>query len=540
MNISYRSNKKNKISSDNISLEGITISIDNKILLNDSVLNISKNNIIGLIGKNGCGKTTILKTIAGKFDKKLPINNSWFIWYVEQEIEDTEINPIQFILKSNVRLTKIVDKVKNLEVKMENDDISNEEMEEYDNLQNKLNEFELNKQEPKIRKILNGLGFSDIEMTQPCNTFSGGWRMRISLATALYMKPDILLLDEPTNHLDLPAVIWLGNYLSDWENTAIVVSHNVGFLNDICTHIWNIENNKIVTYKGDYYNFRKNNESKKVKIEKDYKKFKNKLKKLKNGKNKKSKKEIEEFIKNEEPEKPNLDYKVKLSLEEVYKYDKNIIEADNISFGYDDENIINNLTFGMNMDSRIVLVGNNGSGKSTIIKLIMNLIQPKSGEIKINSKVRIGYYDQHFENCLPFDETPLEYLLKYVDNDKYEKRPEQVVRGLLGQMKLDGKAHVQKIRGLSGGQKARVALVKLILQAPHFILLDEPTNHLDLETIDALISCLENYNGGLLLITHEAELIKRINARLWILKNKKLYFKNNFNNYVKNIINSLE
>ena len=179
------------------------------------------------------------------------------------------------------------------------------------------------------------------------------------------------------------------------------------------------------------------------------------------------------------------------------------------------------LNFGLDMDSRIVLIGKNGSGKSTIFKLITENLKPKSGRISLNNKVRIGYYDQHFENSLPFDKTPVEFLESKVNRDFYDKKPEHVVRGFLGKMKLEGNAHTQKIGSLSGGQKARVALVKIILESPHFLLLDEPTNHLDLETIEGLIECLEEYNGGLMVITHEAELVGKLNANLWILEDKK-------------------
>ena len=246
MNINYRSNKKDSLASDNVSISEITINYGSKELIKNSPLNMSKNNRYGFIGKNGCGKTTLLKALK---DRKLPIHENWLILYVEQEIEDTDLNPVQFILNSNLRLLKIKEKFKVIEAKMEKDILSDEDMEEYELLQNKLNSFEESKQEPIIKKILSGLGFTEKDMLKECNKFSGGWKMRISLAKSLYMNPDILLLDEPTNHLDLEAVIWLGSYLRNWKNIAVIVSHNVGFLNEVCTNIWNIEDKKIVTYK---------------------------------------------------------------------------------------------------------------------------------------------------------------------------------------------------------------------------------------------------------------------------------------------------
>ena len=536
MNINYRSNKKNIISTDNVSISEITISIGKKELFQNSALNMSKHNRYGLIGKNGCGKTTLLKVLK---NRKLPIHENWLILYVEQEIEDTKLNPVQFILNSNLRLITVKKKFKDIEEKMEKDILTDQDMEEYELLQNKLNSFEETKQEPIIKKILNGLGFSKEDMERECSKFSGGWKMRISLAKSLYMNPDILLLDEPTNHLDLEAVIWLGSYLRNWKNIALIVSHNVGFLNEVCTNIWNIEDKKIVNYKGNYNSFKINYLSSIIKVEKEWKKYEKKINSMrKNGKH--TKKEINEYIKKNKPKKPEKKYNVELRFPEVYKYDKNIIEVNDVSFGYEDSNILEKLNFGLDMDSRIVLIGKNGSGKSTIFKLITEKLKPKSGTIFLNSKVRIGYYDQHFENSLPFDKTPVDFLVSKVNRDFYDKTPEHVVRGFLGKMKLEGDAHTQKIGSLSGGQKARVALVKIILESPHFLLLDEPTNHLDLETIEGLIECLEEYNGGLMIITHEAELIGKLDANLWILEDKKIKMhKDNFEDYCDKIVESL-
>ena len=206
----------------------------------------------------------------------------------------------------------------------------------------------------------------------------------------------------------------------------------------------------------------------------------------------------------------------------------NIVNFDNVSFSYDSNQILSNVSFGLSMDSKVTLVGLNGSGKSTIMKLIMDDIKPKNGEIIIKDGIRIGYYNQHFDQQLPFDKTPIEFLMDMIPvktNNKIE-----TVRKYLGSISLDGSSHTKLIGELSGGQKARVALVKLMFDSPHMLLLDEPTNHLDIETVEALIDCLSLYNGGILLITHEPELINNLTNKIWFLdkETKKINYKINY------------
>jgi len=345
--------------------------------------------------------------------------------------------------------------------------------------------------------------------------------MRISLARALYLEPDLLLLDEPTNHLDLEAIIWLIDYMSSWKKISIIVSHNIGFLNNTCSYILNIENKKIESYKGDYYKF-KNAFSQKLKeAQKSYDSYIKKLNDLKKQKNF-NKNMLETFIKKNEVKRPEKDYNIKMLFFETQLYKSNIIKFENVSFSYDKNKILNNVSFGLSMDSKITLVGLNGSGKSTILKLLMNEINPDEGYIYIKDGIRIGYYNQHFDQQLPFDKTPIDFLYNLLDNtveDKY-----QTIRKYLGSINLESSAHTKLIGELSGGQKARVAFIKLIFEKPHFILLDEPTNHLDIETVEALIDCLELFTGGILLITHEPELINRLTSNIWLLDNKKINF----------------
>ena len=526
--------KLKNIPIDSVLANNFTLKAGSKLLFEESNLKITQGQKYGLIGKNGCGKSSLLRQIA---DRKFKIHPNILILYVEQEIEDTDESPVKIILKSNRRMNEISKRIAEIELLLESDDANEEIFEEYENLQQEIKSFEPEKQKPKIKKILKGLGFSDKKMELPCNNFSGGWKMRISLAKALYIEPDLLLLDEPTNHLDLEAVIWLSEYLENLKSMALIVSHNVGFLNKVCNNILNIENFKLVNYRGNYSAFKKNFYNKQKTALKDWNKYEKNLKKFK--KKASSKNEIAEFITKNQVPKPEKDYNLQIKIPETAIYNGNIIQLNNVSFSYDDDNqIFDNIDFGLDMESVVTLVGKNGSGKSTLLKLIMGELEPSSGNIWRQNGMRIGYYNQHFENTLPLDQSPVEYLESIFPEKLQSVNKIHTIRGYLGQMRLEGKAHVQKIGELSGGQKARVAMVKLIFTLPHFILLDEPTNHLDLETIEALIDGLRNYNGGIMVITHEEELITQLDSQLWVLENKKInFYRNSFEDYCDEIIN---
>jgi ATP-binding cassette subfamily F protein 1 len=518
---------------DSLSLENFTLSVGSKKLFIDSSLVLSSGNVYGLIGKNGSGKTSLLKQLALN---NILSENKIKVLYVEQELDFQDKTPIDFIFGANSKLNIIKEKLDFVKEQLDKDESNEELLEQLCSLEDEYTIYNIDKEYSVIKKILNGLGFTDDSMTQSCNIFSGGWKMRISLARALYLEPDLLLLDEPTNHLDLGATIWLGDYLDGWKKTAIVVSHNIGFLNEVCSYILNIENSKLSSYKGNYYKFKDALSQKRVEQEKAYNTFEKKLKEFK--KKNQNKTALDDFIKKHQVIRPEPEYNVKINFAEVPVLKSQIIKVDNVSFGYtDDKPILKNISFGLDMTSRVVLVGANGTGKSTIMKLIVNDIEPDEGEIWIHNNLRIGYYNQHFEEQLPMEQTPIEYLLSIVP-DTFDNKI-ATIRSYLGYVKLEGTAHTKLIKELSGGQKARVALVKLVFQQPHMLILDEPTNHLDIETVEALIEGLKKFNGGIMLITHEPELINALESELWILNQETKtidFYKESYEDYCEMIL----
>lgn len=405
--------------------------------------------------------------------------------------------------------------------------------------------------EASARKILSGLGFTAEMQERPTKNFSGGWRMRISLARALFMQPDLLLLDEPTNHLDLNAVIWLEDYLSRWKNTLLIVSHDQDFLSSVVTDIIHLEECKLWYYEGNYDDFKEMHAQKVAKQEKDYEKQQKMLKAMKEkgstakdakekaisrakreaaGGGKKDKRAAAAAAggagADSDDDKPGKgmelilkprEYIVKFTFNNPTSLAPPVLSVSSMSFRYNDKcpYLFENVNCGIDQSSRIAIVGPNGVGKSTFLNLLIGDLAPTGGEITRNRFLRIGKYSQHFVDVLPMAKSPVEYLQSNFTDLSY-----QHARALLGRFGLEGHAHTIPCSELSGGQKARVVFANLCLQAPHIMVLDEPSNNLDAESIDALGDAIREFKGGVVLVSHDARLIRNAGCELWVCDKK--------------------
>jgi ATPase subunit of ABC transporter with duplicated ATPase domains len=520
--------KNKSIHNETLFNDNIEIKINGKIIINKSDIVINSNTKYFLIGHNGCGKTSLLNYIYTK------LKDIQDILLIEQDIKiNSEQTIYNFILDANETLHNLNIKYNQLTI---NTNLSDEEFKILTETQELLTQNNWYFYEAEAKKILSGLGFINID--DYVKNLSGGWRMRLALGKALLRKPKILLLDEPTNHLDLDAVIWLTNYLSEYKNTVIIVSHQINFINSLVNEIWYIGNpeltgTKLYKFRGSYYNYTKGLELITKETLKKYDKFNKQIENLK--KKSTPKKDVEEFIKKNNVMKPEKTYSVKINFSNVPTINsKNIIQFNNVDFSYDNsKQILNNINFSISMDSRIVLVGSNGSGKSTFFKLCSGIIKPSNGEVIIDERVRIGWFHQQMIDTIPLNLTPIEYL-KTINNklDDNSCRMYLSKIGLRKQNDFDPCSTL--IDNLSGGQKSRVVFVSIQVKEPNIILMDEPTNHLDIETIEGLINAINEYNGGILLITHDIHLIKSINnVALYEMKNSTIkYFNDDFEEYI--------
>ena len=543
-----------------INIPNFSISAAGKVLFKDAVLSITKGRRYGLVGPNGKGKSTLLKMIASG-DLKIPPRVDFL--YVEQEVVADDTPAVEAVLKADMKRWNLLQEEESL---MKALDAGEEDMDKIERLQvvtGELTNMGADSAEAKARRILFGLGFDMDMQVKPTKMFSGGWRMRISLARALFVEPTLLMLDEPTNHLDLNAVIWLDDYLQRWKKTLLVVSHDQDFLNSVTQEILHIEDLKLVSYKGNYDSFKK---AEKIKFEqtvKAWEKQEKRLRELKRSGQSKAKAQ-DSVMKNAKREpggrnskKTNdaiasgsqtatqatlisrpKEYQVRFHFTDVADIGRPVMEINQVHFRYSPKYpvIFDKVDFGIDMDSRICIVGPNGAGKSTLLKLMTGEIEPTRGDVRRNPRLRMGVYNQHFVDKLPMNKTPVEFL-----RDRFQSEDYQSVRNRLGKYGLEGHAHEVVMRDLSGGQKARVTFVELSLQEPHLLLLDEPTNNLDIESIDALIDAINEFSGGIIVVTHDQRLIENCQCNLWVVEKQKVTpWEKGFSDYKETLLTEME
>lgn len=534
-----------------IKIENFSISAKGKALFTNASLLIANGRRYGLVGPNGHGKTTLLRHIQSRI---LNIPPNIDVLYCEQEVIADNTPAIDVVLQADEKRLELLKEKDQLEadMKKKNKEVDMDHLQEiYDELQ----AIGADKAEPKARRILAGLGFTREMQGRATKNFSGGWRMRVSLARALFMEPTLLMLDEPTNHLDLNAVIWLDNYLQGWKKTLLVVSHDQSFLDNVCTDIIHLDQHKLYYYKGNYSMFKKMLVQKRKEQAKAYEKQEKRIKEMKaSGASKKqaekktkevltrkqeknrskNKKEEDESGPVELLERPQ-EYVVKFNFPEPPPLQPPILGLYNVCFNYEGHKpLFKAVDFGIDMETRIAIVGPNGVGKSTFLKLLLGELSPTSGEVRRNHRLKIGRYDQHSGEHLTAEESPSEYLMRLF-NLQYEK-----ARKALGTFGLSSHAHTIKNKDLSGGQKARVALAELCLSSPDILILDEPTNNLDIESIDALAEAIADYKGGVIIVSHDERLIRETDCNLWVIEDQTINeIDGGFDEYRKELLEEL-
>jgi len=380
---------------------------------------------------------------------------------------------------------------------------------------------------------LHGLGFSKQMQQKKCKDFSGGWRMRIALARALFIKPMMLLLDEPTNHLDLEATIWLEDYLKNFGRILVIISHSQDFLNNVCTNIIHLHKKTLHYYSGNFDSYVRARSEKEEHQMKRYKREQNEISNMKHyiarfghgnkkmARQAKSKeKTLAKMIDNGLAELVVTDRLYSFKFNECGKLPPPVLQLQNVSFGYSPDKLIyKNLEFGVDLDSRVALVGPNGAGKSTLLKLICAEVAPTSGMVRAHPHLAIARYHQHLTDYLDLKVSALEFMVNEFP-DAVQK--EDTMRKQIGRYGITGKIQTLPMEYLSDGQKSRVVFAWLTYKHPHLLLLDEPTNHLDIETIDSLAEAIKEWDGGLVLVSHDFRLISQVANEIWVCNNGRV------------------
>ncbi|VDI05118.1 ATP-binding cassette, subfamily F, member 3 [Mytilus galloprovincialis] len=505
-----------------IKIDDFDISFGEKQLIKGASIQLLSGRRYGFVGRNGLGKTTLLKLLS-RGHLKIPSHIS--ILHVEQEVVGDQTIALDSVLECDEERNRLLKEEKEINATLSSSPTKTDAgiSTRLSEIYQQLEAMEADKAPAKAAVILAGLGFTPKMQGQTTKEFSGGWRMRLALARALFTKPDLLLLDEPTNMLDMKAIIWLENYLQKWQTTMLVVSHDRMFLNAISTDILYLNNRLIETYRGNYDIFHKTREQRLINQQKEYEaqvQYREHLQvfidRFRYNANRAA--SVQSKLKILEKLPPLIAVEkvstVTFRFPECERLSPPILQLDEVGFYYSkDEVIFNSICVNADMESRICIVGENGAGKTTLLKILQGDLSPTSGICHTHRNLSIGYFSQHHVDQLEMDQTSLEMMA-----EKFPGNNSELYRNKLGQFGVSGDLVLRPVSSLSGGQKSRVAFAVLCMQNPNFLILDEPTNHLDMETIDALGHALLKFKGGVILVSHDERLIRMICKELWVVQ----------------------
>jgi ATP-binding cassette subfamily F protein 3 len=502
-----------------IRLENLSKSFPDGDLFNNVNISIKRGMRIGLVGPNGSGKTTLLRIMLGKDSAdsgNVQIDKSTTIGYLAQDIvAGTGRSILEEVLVAYPEVRELEGKILALSEAISKD---HENMDLVNKLGDAQHRFEALggwNLEDKAKKILSGLGFADEKFIEPMDVFSGGWRMRVALASILLQEPDILFLDEPTNHLDLEATIWLESFLSSWKGGMLMISHDRAFLDRSINNILEIDLKKITLYRGNYTQY---TEEKALRLEQHRNAFRNQQKQIKDterfierfrSKNTKATqvqsrvKMLDKLEKIEAPTEQN--HAMNLRLPQPNRSPLNVAACRNVTKHYGEIEVFNAMDMMVERGQKIGLVGHNGAGKSTLLKMLAGVESVTSGAVRIGSSVESAYYAQHQLEILNPDETVFESIQKVSPGWS-----ENEMRTYLGSFMFSGDEIEKFVKVLSGGEKARVALARMLVKPSHLLLLDEPTNHLDMVTRNVVERALIQFSGSIVCISHDRHFLNSV------------------------------
>ncbi len=501
-----------------LSVSNLTYRVGGRTILENCNVNIMDGWKVGVVGANGAGKSTLFKLIAGDLhpdNGNISLNERQTFGMVRQDIPVTDTPIIDIVIHAHEELSTLL---KAADTETDPYKISDIHM--------RLAELDAYSATSRAAILLTGLGFRDDQLQSPFGALSGGWRMRVALAAALFVQPDVLLLDEPTNHLDLEAIMWLEEYLANYPHTLLVISHDRELLNICADHIVHVEDQKITLYTGNYDTFERERAERLAHQQAQFEKqqaqrahmqaFVDRFR-AKASKARQAQSRIKALEKMDLVDAVIASRTLRFSFPQPEELSSPLIAMRGVDVGYTAGNpILRRVSHNIDMDDRIALMGANGNGKSTLIKLIAGKLGAMGGDVVRSGKLRIGYFSQHQTEELDVSSTPYLEMYRLMEK-KTGNVKESVVRAKLGQFHFSKDLADNKISSLSGGEKARLLFALMSYDAPHILLLDEPTNHLDIEARQALIDALNGYDGAVIIVSHDPGMVERVADRLWLV-----------------------
>ncbi|CAI2175356.1 15694_t:CDS:10 [Funneliformis geosporum] len=521
-----------------IKIEQYSLSFYGRVLIENATIEFNFGRRYGLIGANGSGKSTFLASLAAR---EAPIPEHIDVYLLNQEAEPCDLNAIDYVmLAAKSEITRLEKEVEDILTEDNGaDDIRLEDL--YD----RISALDESTFQSRASTLLHGLGFNQEMMAKKTRDMSGGWRMRVALAKALFIKPTLLLLDEPTNHLDLEACVWLEEYLKNYNR------HSQDFLDGVCNETMHLtEKKKLNYYGGGYSSFVKTKAELEVNQMKAYHKQQDEIAHIRKFiasagtyanlvKQAKSKQKIIDKMEAAgliEKVDPPMTFKFKF--ENVEKLPPPVLQFDQVSFSYSGSTkskdlLYEDLDLAVDMDSRVALVGPNGVGKSTLLKLMMGELQPTKGRIARHTNLRLAKYSQHSADQLDMELSPIQYMRRQFSHLKGDI---DFWRNQIGRYGLTGVHQTNAVGTLSDGLKSRLVFAELVLSKPDIVLMDEPTNHLDMESIDGLAKAIKEFSGGVVLVSHDFRLISQVAEVIWLCKDHTVTtWKGTIEDYKKNL-----
>ncbi|WP_369789533.1 ABC transporter ATP-binding protein [Rouxiella sp. WC2420] len=491
------------------------------VLLDNASATINPGQKVGLVGKNGCGKSTLISLLKNEMSAdagNLTFPSNWALAWVNQETPALDVPAIEYVIDGDREFRQLESELHDANERDDGHAIAT--------LHGKLDAIQAWTIPARAASLLSGLGFTQSQLQQPVKSFSGGWRMRLNLAQALILRSDLLLLDEPTNHLDLDAVIWLEKWLKNYDGTLVLISHDRDFLDPIVDKIMHIEQQTLNEYTGNYSSFERQRATKLAQQQSLFEHQQEKVSHLQSyidrfraqaTKAKQAQSRIKMLERMELIAPAHVDNPFQFSFRSPESLPDPLLRMEKVSAGYDDNVILDSIKLNLVPGSRIGLLGRNGAGKSTLIKLLAGTMPPLKGDVGLSKGVKLGYFAQHQLEFLRAEDSPLQHLVRLAD-----RQTEQQLRDYLGGFGFQGDKVTEKTERFSGGEKARLVLALIVWQRPNLLLLDEPTNHLDLDMRQALTEALIDFEGAMVVVSHDRHLLRSTTDDLYLVHGGKV------------------